>query len=702
MAKMRLLVVLLLLLLLQPAPVVPAGQHRRQHYSSGSQLHPMAGNMATAPRGAGGGSLLSAAVAAVGQAAPLHLPLQHAGGKPIDARVDYGCVGDGHADDTACLQAALDAGGVQGRRVYIPGGAYAVSEPLLLKGSNSTWANQQWNATFGPIPVSGDGTGQTIIRAAASGKWGGESDRIAVLFFPTCCGALPQSGGGWHLADLSVDANNTVDYGILAPAVYSSSFQRIGVTGALVCGMHIGWGWCNMIEDSTFELNYIGLVLNNAVNNVNVINSAFLDNEVGLYISGGMQMNIEGNVFEGNGGPGAIVFDARALTLDSNYFEGNNGHERAMSGHPFTMVPEDLASGWSNITTTADIIFTGCPSFNDGNSWVGQPGAPIQRLPAWCFGKGYPSSAVIYSGNIHAPDGGLGGGHAVLVTAVDGAKFQGNALNAYINDRVYQSSRPQQACGKAFPPKAGDQGSLSSALVGIGTGDLFLARHLTFETNDGWCHQTSWPAASSPPPARLSNGGVLQLLWPTSADKWRHGVQSTLPAALSWDTIRIITSGSEAASYSSARWHFAESIAPHNWGPVPGVQPVTASKLSRVLDGHPLYAVSCADDECAAAVLSANLTDFPSLAGQAVHIGLQLRGTGDTLTSATFRLEISDGQSSMTTANASVSCDNSAWLTHTAYATLGWTGWVNMTLRMFGAAALEVGTVTVAPIGQTY
>ena len=56
----------------------------------------------------------------------------------------------------------------------------------------------------------------------------------------------------------------------------------------------------------------------------------------------------------------------------------------------------------------------------------------------------------------------------------------------------------------------------------------------------------------------------------------------------------------------------------------------------------------------------------------------------------------------MTTANASVSCDNSAWLTHTAYATLGWTGWVNMTLRMFGAAALEVGTVTVAPIGQTY
>jgi hypothetical protein len=125
---------------------------------------------------------------------------------------------------------------------------------------------------------------------------------MAVLSFPTCCGALPQSSAGWHLSDISVNANKVVDYAILAPAVYSSLFQRLGAYGAVVVGMHIGWGWCNMVEDSYFESNQIGLVLSNAVNNVNVINSAMLDNEVGLYISGGMQMNIEGNVFEGNGG----------------------------------------------------------------------------------------------------------------------------------------------------------------------------------------------------------------------------------------------------------------------------------------------------------------------------------------------------------------------------------------------------------------
>ena len=33
----------------------------------------------------------------------------------------------------------------------------------------------------------------------------------------------------------------------------------------------IGWGWCNMVEDCEFESNYIGLILKNADNNVNVV-----------------------------------------------------------------------------------------------------------------------------------------------------------------------------------------------------------------------------------------------------------------------------------------------------------------------------------------------------------------------------------------------------------------------------------------------
>ena len=37
-----------------------------------------------------------------------------------------------------------------------------------------------------------------------------------------------------------------------------------------------------------------------------------------MYVSGGVQQNIEGNVFEGNGGPGVVLFGTRATTMNSN------------------------------------------------------------------------------------------------------------------------------------------------------------------------------------------------------------------------------------------------------------------------------------------------------------------------------------------------------------------------------------------------
>ena len=37
-----------------------------------------------------------------------------------------------------------------------------------------------------------------------------------------------------------------------------------------------------------------------------------------MYTSGGFQQNIEGNVFEGNGGPGVVLFGTRATTMHSN------------------------------------------------------------------------------------------------------------------------------------------------------------------------------------------------------------------------------------------------------------------------------------------------------------------------------------------------------------------------------------------------
>ena len=211
-----------------------------------------------------------------------------------------------------------------------------------------------------------------------------------------------------------------------------------------------------------------------------------------------------------------IVFGARSLSLASNYFEAN-------SHRSLTMAPEGDAlgsSGWGNLTTTADVVITGCPSFNDGSGWIGQPDAPGRRFPRWCYGNSYPSGALLYTGNFHS----VAGTHAVLAIALENAKFQGNSYgDDYEVSRVHQSLPLRQACGLRLPPR----GTAASwpALVGFGTEpSLFLARHITFESNDQWCYQAPAPAttgsnditASAVVPAGLSNGGVLALLLPSN------------------------------------------------------------------------------------------------------------------------------------------------------------------------------------------
>ena len=42
-------------------------------------------------------------------------------------------------------------------------------------------------------------------------------------------------------------------------------------------------------------------------------------NTVGLYVSNSAQVEISGNVFEGNGGPGLVTFGTFALSVISNY-----------------------------------------------------------------------------------------------------------------------------------------------------------------------------------------------------------------------------------------------------------------------------------------------------------------------------------------------------------------------------------------------
>ena len=143
-------------------------------------------------------------------------------------------------DDTRCLQAAIDAGVKERRHVHIPGGMYMVTRSLLIYGSNQSML---------PYPavtldMTGDGKQESVIWAWAPGAysafpipkgtashWGNvtssDTGNLGVIEYPTCCGPSPSYGSGFHLADLIVDANNVADYGIRAPAVAQSTFERL-------------------------------------------------------------------------------------------------------------------------------------------------------------------------------------------------------------------------------------------------------------------------------------------------------------------------------------------------------------------------------------------------------------------------------------------------------------------------------------------
>lgn len=74
--------------------------------------------------------------------------------KAIDV-YEFGAIGDGVADDTAALQAAIDAGAASGAEVHLLPGRYSVKELVLHEGSVLT-ANPNWG-------YRGDDCGTTVL-----------------------------------------------------------------------------------------------------------------------------------------------------------------------------------------------------------------------------------------------------------------------------------------------------------------------------------------------------------------------------------------------------------------------------------------------------------------------------------------------------------------------------------------------------------
>jgi hypothetical protein len=105
---------------------------------------------------------------------------------------DFGAVGNGVADDTAALQAAVAA--AAGKTVYLPAGTYQLLSPLVIESA---------------VTLAGDGQGRTFIRGAHAGN--------IVTFQPVGAGASNTFLSGAGCRDLHIirsTANGTVGTGL--------------------------------------------------------------------------------------------------------------------------------------------------------------------------------------------------------------------------------------------------------------------------------------------------------------------------------------------------------------------------------------------------------------------------------------------------------------------------------------------------------
>lgn len=121
---------------------------------------------------------------------PLVPPTSHPSAEvviPFLSVKNYGAVGDGVADDTAAIQAAITAAVVNGASVYLPAGTYLISSTLSIPSDGSASFLSGVGGTF-----RGDGMQSSVIKAAS----GLNADMLTV------------AAASWTVSDIGLVGNS--------------------------------------------------------------------------------------------------------------------------------------------------------------------------------------------------------------------------------------------------------------------------------------------------------------------------------------------------------------------------------------------------------------------------------------------------------------------------------------------------------------
>jgi parallel beta-helix repeat protein len=221
---------------------------------------------------------------------------------------DFGAKGDGSHDDTAAIQAAINAARPMGGAVLLPPGSYGISTPLLLDAGGFT--------------IVGAG-----FQSSTIGVLNGANMNAVFQFSDTA----PNSFNvfkDFSINGQSVDGNSAAAFGIVSATISHSRFENLKIQGTSTAAISIGYGWDNDILGCEISYNNgDGILLTNSSNNaVNVVRcKVFANTGIGLQIAGGTNVNIEGNTFEANAKCAIYAqLAVQGMRIVGNYFESNS------------------------------------------------------------------------------------------------------------------------------------------------------------------------------------------------------------------------------------------------------------------------------------------------------------------------------------------------------------------------------------------
>ena len=138
---------------------------------------------------------------------------------------DYGAVGDGVADDTLKIQAALNAL-PSGNDLFFPPGTYKITSPIFIGNGSSTAASTKWGIRLvgSGAPPLPDMFAGYLTTGCSKILWAGGAGTMIVIAGPL---------NGWGVSDMYLDGANIAERGILNVSGSWGNCLNLSISGCL-------------------------------------------------------------------------------------------------------------------------------------------------------------------------------------------------------------------------------------------------------------------------------------------------------------------------------------------------------------------------------------------------------------------------------------------------------------------------------------